>query len=257
MVSPLGTPKSINRIQQSDLQSFYDTHYTPANMSVVSVGSLPIDSVVNLLSRSPFGESIKSRRTAPQTSIVNLPTPLESKYVFELSKCISSDNLPKAFSYLTTCLLPAHIKDTAINLLDDILEEILTHELRLKRSWTYHVGIHHTHYRCVRQFSINSESLALSALDDIDAVVDQAIQSLSQYEEEFERMRQERLTRIAMIDISGRKLVDEVLNQLSVNNFIFSLKKDKEEMENVTWEEVQALAQWLQPERRWTRIVCP
>ncbi|MCX6736974.1 MAG: insulinase family protein, partial [Candidatus Parcubacteria bacterium] len=36
---PLGNPESIGLITQKELQSYYDAHYTPANISIVGVGN--------------------------------------------------------------------------------------------------------------------------------------------------------------------------------------------------------------------------
>ena len=62
-VRPLGAPVSIERIAQSDLRSFYDGHYAPANMSVVAVGGMTPDEIAELIAQSPFAGNKRGTRT--------------------------------------------------------------------------------------------------------------------------------------------------------------------------------------------------
>jgi len=63
-VRPFGDAESIERITQSDLQLYYDSHYTPANISVVGVGGVTLPELVKFLSESPFATNKKRGKNA-------------------------------------------------------------------------------------------------------------------------------------------------------------------------------------------------
>ena len=80
-VRPLGNPESVRRITQSHLQSYYDTHYTPVNMSIVGVGGMMLSELVELISESPFATSKKGVRTLTPNPATDVALPTETRYV--------------------------------------------------------------------------------------------------------------------------------------------------------------------------------
>ena len=255
--SALGLPETINSISQKDLQGFYDKHYTPANMSIVCVGGLNIEQVVEAIQQSPFGMDKPGKRVPLPTSFLDFPLPKETRYLHDHSKYSKKGNERNSCGYYSIARVPNNVGTVAPYLLKMILYRILFDELREKRAWTYAVKVSLLNMRHFSQVSISCNSFEVEALDDIEAVIEECILSVASMDNFFERLKNQNLVNVTQFDLTGEQLCKRVFDQLIFHDRIIKSSEIMSEMKAVTMGEVVSLLKWLKPERRWTMISRP
>lgn len=254
-VRSFGDPGSIGRISQGDLQSYYDKHYTPANMSVVGVGGMQLPELVELLSESPFAINKQGMRTLPPAPATDVSPPSETRYVFKASSYIT---VPiEVGAYRSVAKIPGNINGRAIRIMEDMFGEVLNEEVRERRAWAYDIDSSRKNFRYFYQFSIDCGALALEAIDDIEEVIDDCIASMADRENLFEQVKRRALASDLMIDPTGRNICDDALDDLAEYQRIISLAEVGNDLERVTMADIKNAFHWLRPERRWTLITRP
>ncbi len=254
---PLGAPESIQRITERDLQTYYDLHYTPPNMSIVSVGGMALPELLELLSESSFAVEKKGVRTPlPEPEKQSAP-PLETRHVCELSKYTTTESPSQVGGYQSTAKIPGSASWEAVRIFDGMLHEVLREEVRERRAWTYAIGSSCTHVRSFYEFMINCSALKPVALDGIENVVEACIASIGTREDLFLHTKQHLLRRNFMIDPGGADVCDNALRDLTTHQRIISLAEIGDDLECITMGDVRNLLQWLRPEQRWTLITRP
>lgn len=254
-VLPLGNPESVGRITQSDLQSHYDAHYTPANMSVVGVGGMKLSELVDLLSESPFAANKKGERTPPPAPAIDVAPPSETRYVLEISK---HTTVPiEVGACRSTAKIPGNINGQVVRLTKEMFDKVLNEEVRERRAWAYDVDSSRYNFRHFYEFSINCGALALKAMDDIEEVIEACIASVGDREDLLEQVRRRILAGNFMTDRTGKDICDGALDDLAEDRRIIPLAEIGSDLERVTMSDIRGVLQWLRPERRWTLIVRP
>lgn len=254
-VRPLGNPESVARITQSELQSHYDAHYTPANMSIVGVGGMQLPELVELLSESPFAVQKKGGRTPLPTPATDVAPPSETRYVFEVSKHLT---MPiEVGAYRSVAKIPGNINESVIRIMQEMFNEVLFEEVRERRAWAYAIDSSGYNLRHFYEFSINCGALALNAINDIEEVIEVCIASMADREDLFEQAKRRALASNFMTDQTGKGICDVALDDLTKGQRIISLKEIGDDLERVTMNDVRGTLQWLRPERRWTLITRP
>jgi predicted Zn-dependent peptidase len=252
---PLGDLESIARITQHDLQSYYDTHYTPANMSVVGVGGMELSQLVELLLKSPFGQIKEGSRTSLPTPVAKFASLSETRYAFEASKYLS---VPIASSsYHSVAKIPGTAKRQALRTLCTMLGIILNEEMREKRAWTYNISCSRYNFRHFHRVSIDCPALAMESLEDSESVVAECVSLVAEREDLFEQTMRKALSMIHMTDETGAGVCHEALDDLSTFQRIIPLAEIESDLEQVTMEDVRQVLSYLQPAERWTLIMRP
>ena len=253
LTTSLGTPESIKKITERDLQGYYDKHYTPTNMSIVCVGGMTLSEVVEMLSHSPFAEKKNGERTPNPIPLTDLAPPTETQY---RSKVIST--LRGVFTntsiYESVAKVPISGNLSTIGLVQEMLRRSLNEEIRERRAWTYHIGVMHQNHRHFFEFGIYCKALARRAVNDIDAVVEDCILGLQSKEDALENEKRYFLNKNTMVDISGRELVMLTLYMLAKHHRIRTITETNEDIRRVTMDDVRETLLWLTPERRWTSL---
>jgi predicted Zn-dependent peptidase len=256
-VRPLGHPESLTRITRDDLQSYYDTHYTPANMSIVGVGGLTLQELVKFVSESPFAIAKAGKRTQLPIPITDIAPPLENRYVFEMSEHLKTEVPFEIGAYKSVAVMPTGGTTIAVKMLKEMLDEILTEEVRERRTVTYHIDASFCNYGHFYEFVINCGKLEARALDAIEEIVEACIGSICDRADLFEKEKRCGLAASLMTDLKARDLCENALDELARDQKISSLAEDAREIENLTMDDVRSLLRWLKPERRWTLITKP
>ncbi|MEK7612398.1 MAG: pitrilysin family protein [Patescibacteria group bacterium] len=252
---PLGNPQSIGRITEGDLQSHYDTHYAPANISIVGVGGMQLSELIELLSESPFATNKKGGRTPLPTPAFDVASPSETRHVFEFSKHMT---VPiEVGSYQSVAKIPGNINEQVIRILKEMFNEMLFEEVRERRAWSYSINSSQYNFRNFYEFSINCGALALQAIDEIEEVIEICIASMGEREDLFEQTKRRALAGNFMTDSTGNGIRDCVLIDLAENQRILSLTEIGNDLERVTMSDIRNALQWLRPGRRWTLITRP
>lgn len=252
---PLGNPESVGRITRGDLQSYYDTHYTPANMSVVGVGGMKLEEIIQLLHKSPLVTSKNGQRTSLPVPVTEVTSLTETRHVMELSKYVT---VPvDVGAYHTVAKIPGSINSQVIHIMKRMLDRVLNEEVRERRAWTYHIGVSRKDLRHFHEFSINCSALALKAMGNIEEVIERCITSIGNREDLFEQVKCRALASNFMIDPTGKSVCDAVLYDLADNQRIIPLAEISDDLERVTMSDVQDSLKWLRPGQRWTLIQQP
>lgn len=254
-VRPLGDPESIKRITQNELQSRYDTHYTPTNMSIVGVGGMQLSELVELLAKSPFAINKKGFRTPLPTPAKDFALPSETRHIFEISKHMTVP--AQAGGYRSVTKIPGDTQSNAIRILREMLNEVLNEEVREKRAWAYAIDSSRHNFRDFFEFSISCNGLAIKAIDQIEEVVEACVASIKDREDLFEKIKRQTIASNFMVDSTGKNICNGALKDLAEDQRITSLKEIERDLKRTSMSDVCNLLEWLRPERRWTLITKP
>jgi len=254
-VLPFGNPESVGRITQSDLQSYYDTHYTPANMSIVGVGGMQLSGLIELLSESPFAMSKAGTRTPLPIPVTHFVPPSETRHVLEVSKYFTEQI--DVGRYWSIAKIPGNINGLVIRIMKAMFDKTLNEEVREKRAWAYTVDSFLSDFRHFHAFAIGCKGLALKALDEIEEVIESCIASMTDREDLFKRVKHRALMGGLMIDPTGRGVCNDALYYLAYVQRIITLAEIRDDLEHMTMSDVRGALQWLRPEWRWTLITRP
>ncbi|MBI5816884.1 MAG: hypothetical protein HZB09_00460 [Candidatus Yonathbacteria bacterium] len=107
----------------------YDKHYTPANISIVGVGGMTLSEIVALLSESPFAINKDGAKTPLPTPVATVALPLETRYVFEISKHMTTEVPVEVGGYQSLAKIPGSINARAIRVLQDMFNEVVNEEV--------------------------------------------------------------------------------------------------------------------------------
>jgi predicted Zn-dependent peptidase len=251
---PLGSIDSINRITQEVLQEFYDSHYTPPNMSIVCVGGKTLTEIVKFLERTSFSDQKQGQRTPILAATAEAPEPLSTRIEID-AKTISPGITTASFN--STAQLPGRISFEGLHVLMVLLRVVLFEEFREKRSWTYHVGCDWVNYGDFKEFQIFSRGLVPDALNTIETVVADCIHTVLNDESGFIAAKLAHEVGISMQDINGREIRDNVMGALARSGKIETNLYDVGEIRAFTYENLLDLGRYLVPERRYTQIFRP
>ena len=138
-----------------------------------------------------------------------------------------------------------------------MLDTVLEDDVREKRAWAYHIACSLGVFRQFSVFSIDCESLAIHALDEIEQVIEECIVSLASREDLFEQVKQRALSSHHMIDPTGRSICAGALDDLADEHRIVTYAEIGNDLKRVTMDDIRSALQWLVPERRWTLLTRP
>lgn len=252
---PLGWPETVSRIQQEDLQAFYDSHYTPANISVVGVGGLTVSELTDLLDQCGFSQTKPGQRSPllPQEAGVILP--LEKYHEFRLSDHMKGGRTSSG--YETVAKFPGTTEPMLLKLIKKMLHHVLFQEIRKKRSWAYGVDCGYRNYFQFWEFGIGIQSLAAEAISSIADVVDGCISSLSDRDDLFEQMKKRALNGHLTLDCNGQGIRNGAMDDLAYHHRIITISDVHHRLEQLTMDNVRDALHHFQPERRWTLMIFP
>jgi len=251
---PLGRPEGFLSTTEADLQSFYDKHYVPANISLVIIGGLKTDEVIAELKKSPFGLQKNGTRT-------QIPQPLETLLIpAERTKTVKfSDHVNfkvDQTEYNATWAFPSNFHKQAGRVFDSVLNEILFKEIREKRSLAYSISTDYTNFQDVDEYQI-SGMISPSATPYIDALVRKCIRMVPSRHDLFDRTLKSLKQKCLMIDLSGLGLAGNAADDLVSDHRIIPMQEVWDDLQKVTFEQMAEATEFLSSERQYTFIVSP
>lgn len=254
MVRPIGLLDTINKLSQKDLQEYYDLHYNPANISIIAIGGLSHQDVLEEIFNSPFSKVAKGLRTVLAPLEKEVPRPKENHFFLQVSD-YSNQKINHAL-YYSAAAIPGKIDIRKVKIVRDMLYYELRREIREKRSWAYSTEVSVNNYGNLYHFEITSD-LSLDVIHYIDDVIDSCINDLAKPVGLFEKMKNSILKKIFMIDVTAKEICDNIIDDLSLNGKIITLKEEYEALLAITEDDLQEVLEYLRPERRWTYISKP
>jgi predicted Zn-dependent peptidase len=256
-LAPDGSIETVNSIEQDDLQRFYDANYTPSNMQIVCVGSLAIGELVQFLEASPFGKSKPGSRQPMPVPLHVVNPPSENRCVLEFSKHFGNQHGMDAAAYTTVAVLPGTLSNETVRLAVAMLGDVLHEEIRQKRAWTYGIGVSRYFSQEFYEVEIGCRSLSLGAVDEIESVVSECIESLQHQQDLFEEIKEERCARFEMADLTASDVRSGAIADLCVKQRISSNMEDHSHLLAVNLDDMRKVIEYLRPERRWTFLRVP
>ena len=247
---PGGIPESIRQITDVHLQEFYDTHYTPANISVVGVGAVKLDDLTGLLLKSPFGARKKGKRTKPQLSLASFASPQDYRRT-------SARKSLETASYYSVGRFPGNTNPYAILLLQEILTDTVSDAVRKSNGFAYEIEVPYNYFGCAHELSIDCRGLDPEEIESAESVIEYAIGVSGSQEGVFEESKKRMLASSTMLDESGQDICEVVLEDLGEHQRIVTLTEERNGFAAATLTEIGNLLQTFGPKERWTLIMRP
>ncbi len=252
----LGSPKTIKQITVDDLQNYYNTHFTPANLSVVAVGGWNIKQLSETILQSPFAKMKSGERASLHHSLSEITPPQENRYEVNLSNYIQEDTI-HAGEYRTIVALPKNYSLRALQILRRMLIECLFEEIREQQGLAYNVEISYRNYRDFYIFEIECNGLSLEALPKVERIIENTFILLQKNKKLFQKIKKQLLAQQKMIDINAHQLCDNAVDDLIIFHRVMTNEEYYKEIEDITFERILEIFPALAPQKRWTLIINP
>ncbi|MBX4200068.1 insulinase family protein [Candidatus Parcubacteria bacterium] len=254
---PLGYAETISRFTQKDVQTYYDTHYVPANVSMVVVGGMNLRELVKIISTTPLAAEKPGKRNPLPEALDKAPSPLQSVYrVSRQEKLGVSDGKPTG-SYTSFALLPGTMQYTAPLLYALMLRPLLFKRIREEKNLTYNVSVRCRNHTFLREIKIECDSFQHESADLIDDLVDKSIQDVVNDLDAFERQKTSMVKSYTLTDLNAKSLVSDSMDDLTYWGRIISSIEEMERRQSLTIENVREVVSLLEKNRRVTAIVLP
>jgi predicted Zn-dependent peptidase len=163
----IGVDRSLRRITYEQLLAFYQQHYLPNNMTLIAVGDVDAD---HLLERA--AERLSAFPPGPLPSRPASPPPPQGGFSLRLH----GPNVNEQGQILLGAPLPglSHPDRWALGVLAEILDTSLTQDIRFKRGLVYGIDVYPAQYSDVGQFVVYTTA-DTAKFDEIIAEVEQRL----------------------------------------------------------------------------------
>ncbi len=253
MITPLGSLHTIGTMNYGDLHSFYERYYTPANISIVTVGGTPVNNIVRLIAESVFG-STKAGVRHPLPEPFSPLIPEERSCTIDMRKHQQGATNAQ-YGVLTALAAPKN--HAAVPLATELLSHLLHENIREKYGWTYSIGSSMQYLGGAYDLDISCQSLAPEGVPFITEAVQACVTEASRREDLFERFRQRRIRTKALSDQSAAGVVKEATKDLGHRHRIISLAEEIRVLEETKMEDIRGVLEYLAPHRSWTLLATP
>ena len=250
---PLGSLQTIQSITQSDLQEFYNSHYVPANISVISVGGFKPE-ILNQHVARHFGNYKDGVKNAG-TILNEAPRIQTNESILELSRFIKGEGT--IGEYYTAVALPGNIDKALYNIFYYSLDHLLFIELREKRSWVYSLNMGFALYGELSKAYVSARGIAPNNLFYIDGVVDLCLEQMYCDAELFRRSQEIVAERCFMRDQSGKEICGSAQSDVISFGRIRSTKEEVDSIRSLTLSDLQKAIALFERKKRWTLIKRP
>jgi predicted Zn-dependent peptidase len=255
LVCSLGSQESIRGVTQDDLQRYYDSHYTPANISVVAVGGCSMEQIVTMVSESPLG-MYKSGIRTQYVPLDSFPALSETHTIIKISDLISSIILDNA-GYESYARIPHSVVPKTLSMFCNMLNKLLVATLREEMAITYAVRSTWSNFMDFYKFCIECSSFNIDAAPVIQEVVESVVMAIPLSRALFEKVKKERLSSLPMLDSNASEILTDAMADIRSYNRIISLTSEKNDIKNVSFEDVCAVIPYVLADKRYTRITMP
>jgi predicted Zn-dependent peptidase len=236
-----------------EIQAFYDRYYVPHNISLVCIGPFTRHALFQLLQETPFSMSKPGKRSSiPPAFLPRQPQRHETTIELSAFSTLSAARAEMTYEWV----VPLHFTRYSVRIFCDLIEKVLTEELRYKRRITYTVDVDYENWQDCRTLHIHIE-----IPPDVRAMVQDllwhVLGELHQAEEKFLAAKQERINCIYRMDYSGYDLLQSALADLECYHRLISFTEELLQWEQVTFQHVLDLAEYLTPEKHFCFILQP
>ncbi len=251
---PIGRPEGFMSATEADLQSYYDAHYVPRNISLVILGGMEAAETMEILNASPFGVDKPGTRTPIPSSFSPQAIVGSSDLTVRMSD-YSNLKLDQT-EYTTLWAFSSEFPSQALRVFKEILNHILFEEVREKRELAYSTGGGYAWFQNLREFGIKARINDV-ATDEIGAVIRECIAKAADHPELFAQKLAALKRRTAMVDCSGLELVEHSADDLENHHEIRPITRSFHELHEVTPEHMKEAVSLLDASRQYTFIIRP
>ena len=252
----LGTPDSIDAINQTDIQSFCDKHLVPQNISIVIVGGLKLEEE-DIISGN-FGQYRKGGRNQPLEKFAIVPPPTETLHHIRVSDIIKDTAmLDENALYESLVVLPGTVEQKLVILATKILSHQLHQQIRQKFGNNYDFSASYDKFNGIYQLQFYGQ-VHSSIVNQVEGFVQQCIESAGIDGAIFERMREEGLNEYRLFDPNIAKIAKYAASDIADKDRVATLQEEFDILENARLEDIRKLMDQIFPiERRWTYLRTP
>ncbi len=236
-----------------ELQAFYERYYVPHNLSLVCIGPFPKHTLFQLLRETPFSMSKSGKRSSIPPAFAPQP-PHKHETIIQLSEFSTLSAAQADLTY--EWVVPLHFTRYSVRIFCDLIEKLLTEELRYKRGITYTVDVDYEFWQDCRTLHIHIE-IPPERRAMVQDLLWQVLGSLPQAEEKFLAAKQERINCIYRMDYSGYDLLQAAMADLAYYQRLISFTEELHQWEQTTFQHVLELADYLTPERHFCFLLQP
>jgi predicted Zn-dependent peptidase len=251
---PLGRPFGFLSATEANLQNFYDKYYVPANISLVIIGGLPIEEVINELEKSPFGIKKNGTRNPIPPPFNQIPIPAECSKIVKFSDHVNFK--VSQTEYKAVWAFTAEFPYAARIVFDHLLNKILFDEIREKHGLAYNIGTTYTDFQDVYEYEITGK-INPEATAHINELVRECIKQVPLRRDLFDRKLQSLKQRWIMVDLAGHDLGKNSAYDLVHDHRIIPIREVLDDLNKVEFEQMVEAAELLSPEQQYTFITCP
>ncbi|GCE32161.1 hypothetical protein KDA_76450 [Dictyobacter alpinus] len=251
--SALGVLNEFLQCTAEELQIFYDRYYVPKNISLVCIGPTPRECMLRILQETPFSVSKRGERSSMPNAFSPQP-PQRQETIVQLSEfsALAGSQLTLTYEWV----VPLRFTKYSVRILCDLLEKMLTEELRYKRRITYTVNVDYEFWQDCRTLHIHIE-IPPERRAMVQDLLWQVLGSLPQAEEKFLVAKQERINCIYRMDYSGYDLLQAAMSDLANYQRLISFTEELHQWEQTTFQHLLELADYLTPERHFCFLLQP
>lgn len=221
--SPIGTHNAISTITPQDVQLFYDQYYVLANVSMVCVGGFTHNEIIGAIDHSIISKATLGARS-PMCKSISVTKPTETLIVTNLSDYVSS--VIFAGTYQSQCVFSHQESYESISLFCQVLDHIMTEDIREKRGWTYSISCTFDDCGVCYIITIECRAFRREKADQICDAIDKCIKSVKDQKELFEEIKQSVLAEKCMVDRSARDICEMSLADVGKKSSISTLAED-------------------------------
>lgn len=251
-----GSPESIAMIAPADLQEFYSSHYTPANMTLLCVGGLKLEKLLEMLRASPFADQKPGTRTPRLEPLLSIdPFAENRKIIHSLEE--NPNSTQQTANFETVARAPHADPFARYSIARAMLQHVLYTELRTRHSLVYHTEVTAGGNGRFVTMRIVMKGLDPDYLERVEALVDEGIQVTAHQEKLFRRIKKQFLHSFSMTDVSAGQVFHQAAGHLIGEGRIVPLRDSVRIVEDLTMDDIREVLTWLAPEKRWTSILRP
>lgn len=252
---PLGRPEGFLAATRQDLQSFYDTYYVPANISIVILGGVKKNECRSLLEVTPFAESKPGTRNGVKGPTTK-PLPLRGPAHTDISASSFTSLKREQTGYEASWSLPGVIPTASLFLATELLDRDLEKRIREKLGGSYGFSADYSDFQDVQMLVISGQARS-DLSSHLDSLVRASISRCSRDRRTFDQLKSRICRRLLMTDLSGRDIVNGTAADLANTQKIETLTECLQRRRHVSFEDIKHVFRLLSEDRAFTFIIRP
>lgn len=241
----IGSPEIIATLNAHEAQSYYDQHYVPANVSVVTVGGLAFSEVVERIKQSPLAIAKPGQRNPLPMPTSNHPAPAYQLKHLQLNDWLGEGHGQTTCALKGWAVIPGRVSYQLVGVLRQLLAEQLQKIMRRERGWAYGVSVGMDTEIAQHSLYISSSGLPVEAAKELPEILKQALHRIAHDNKSLARLRQQRIQNMEMMDSTARDVLGSATVEVAHGNRVSSFAEGIAGLRAITQEHLKELIDYL------------